>query len=114
MIGALRYLEFRVLWLSTVFIQLGQGMQQVLMGWLVFELTGSPAMVGAVFAARSAPHLVVGILAGLLADRLDRRLLMRTTVLGMMIFLVLAGLLIFTGNLAVWHLLVAATALGAL
>ena len=36
MLGALRYSDFRVLWISTVSNQLGQGMQQVLLGWLVF------------------------------------------------------------------------------
>ena len=77
LLAAFRYSDFRVLWISTVSNQLGQGMQQVLLGWLVFEITGSGAMVGAVFAARSAPNLVVGFLAGSVTDRLDRRLLIR-------------------------------------
>ena len=46
---ALRYPDFRVLWLSTVSNQLGWGMQQVLLGWLVFEMTGNAGMVGAIF-----------------------------------------------------------------
>ena len=52
MLADLRYSDFRVLWISTVSNQLGQGMQQVLLGWLVFDLTGSGGMVGAVFASR--------------------------------------------------------------
>ena len=112
-LAALRYSDFRVLWISTVFNQLGQGMQQVLLGWLVFEITGSGAMVGAVFAARSAPNLVVGFLAGSVTDRMDRRWLMRVSILGMTLVAGLMGFLAITGNLPVWGLLLATVALGA-
>jgi MFS family permease len=113
LLAALRYRDFRVLWISTVFNQLGQGMQQVLLGWLVFEITGSGAMVGAVFAARSAPNLVVGFVAGSVTDRLDRRLLLRVSILGMTLVSGSMGILAITGNLPVWGLLLATVALGA-
>lgn len=113
MLAALRYSDFRVLWISTLSSQLGQGMQQVLLGWLVFEITGSGAMVGAVFAARSAPNLVVGFLAGSVTDRMDRRSLMRVSILGMTLVAGSMGFLAITGNLPVWGLLLATMALGA-
>jgi len=113
LLAAFRYSDFRVLWISTVSNQLGQGMQQVLLGWLVFEITGSGAMVGAVFAARSAPNLVVGFLAGSVTDRLDRRLLIRVSILGMTLVSVSMGILAVTGNLPVWGLMLATVALGA-
>jgi len=52
--------DMQVLWLATVTYHLGLGMQQVVLGWVVLALTHSEAMVGAVFAVRSAPNLVVG------------------------------------------------------
>ena len=112
-LAAFRYSDFRVLWISTMCNQLGQGMQQVLLGWLVFEITGSGAMVGAVFAARSAPNLVVGFLAGSVTDRMDRRLLIRVSILGMTLVAGSMGILAITGNLPVWGLLLATVALGA-
>ncbi|MFP6636280.1 MAG: MFS transporter [Dehalococcoidia bacterium] len=112
MLAALRYSDFRVLWISTVSNQLGQGMQQVLLGWLVFELTGSGGMVGAVFAARSAPNLIVGFLAGSVTDRVDRRTLMRVSIMGMILVSGLMGVLGITDNLPVWGLLLATLALG--
>ena len=112
-LAAFRYSDFRVLWISTMANQLGQGMQQVLLGWLVFEITGSGAMVGAVFAARSAPNLVVGFLAGSVTDRMDRRLLIRVSILGMTLVAGSMGILAITGNLPVWGLLLATVALGA-
>ena len=76
-LAALRYPDFRTLWLSTVANQLGWGMQQVLLGWLVLDLTGSAGMVGVIYAVRSLPNLVVGLAAGAITDRFDRRRIMR-------------------------------------
>ncbi len=95
----------RVLWASTFVNQLGQGMQQVVLGWLVFEMTGSSGMVGAIFAARSAPNLVVGLAAGPITDRMDRRRLMRLAVWGMMLCCLAVAALLFAGKLTVWHLM---------
>ncbi len=110
---ALRYPDFRVLWLSTVSNQLGWGMQQVLLGWLVFDLTGSGGMVGAIFAARSAPNLVVGLAAGSVTDRFDRRLVMRLSCAAMMVISLVVAWLLFAGLLSVWLLLLSAFLMGA-
>ena len=111
-ISAFRYPDFRVLWASTVSNQLGLGMQQVLLGWLVFEITESGGMVGVIFAARSAPNLVVGFVAGSITDRIDRRVLMRVTVAGMVVCAAAVALLLHFERLTVWHLVVASVALG--
>jgi MFS family permease len=113
-LAALRYPDFRVLWLSTASSQLGQGMQQVLLGWLVFDMTGSGGMVGAIFAVRSAPNLLVGFAAGSITDWLDRRTLMRVSAFGMTLPPLAVALLIFTGQLTVWQLMLATFLLGTL
>ena len=112
--AAFRYPDFRVLWVATVANQVGMGMQQVLLGWLVFDITGSGGMVGVVFAARAAPNLVVGFVAGSVADRIDRRLLLRLTswLTGAMAAVVAA--LLYTDTLVVWHLVLAAFLMGGL
>jgi MFS family permease len=90
------------------------GMQQVLLGWLALGMTGSDSMVGVVFAVRSTPNLVVGLVVGALTDRLDRRVLMRLSGLGIVLSsLTVAGLL-FTQHLQVWHLLLYTGVLGTL
>ncbi len=113
LVAALRYADFRVLWLSTVSNQLGQGIQQVLLGWLVFEMTGSGGMVGAVFAARSAPNLVTGFVAGAITDRWDRRSLMRVSVVGMTLCAGLLGFLVIIDRLEIWQLMLTTFFLGA-
>ena len=113
-VAALRYPDFRVLLIATVPNQMGQGMQQVLLGWLVFEMTNSSGMVGVVFAARSAPNLIVGFAAGAITDRLDRRTVMRIATWGMLLVTLALALLLYYGQLAVWHLMLATFLMGTL
>lgn len=110
----LRAPDFRALWLATVVSQLGVGMQQVVLGWLVFDLTDSSAMVGVVFALRAAPNLVVGFVAGAIADRFDRRTLMRLASFGMALISLLVAWSLSVEQLAVWHVCVYAGVLGTL
>ncbi len=65
-----RYLSARVL--SVV----GAVVAAVAMPVLVYQLTGSAGWTSAVTVAEALPYLVFGLLAGALADRLDRRKMM--------------------------------------
>jgi hypothetical protein len=51
--------------------------EQVVLGWLVLELSDSPLLVGVALAMRMAPLLLAGLPAGMLADRGDRLTLLR-------------------------------------
>jgi MFS family permease len=108
----LRDADMRVLWLATVTYHLGLGMQQVILGWVVLALTHSEAMVGTVFAVRSAPNLVVGLAAGTLTDRYDRRTLMRLAAFGMAGVSLVVAWLASTEQLMVWHLFLGTGVLG--
>ena len=108
----LRDTDMPALWLATVIFHLGLGMQQVILGWVVLALTHSEAMVGTVFAVRSAPNLVVGFAAGTLTDRYDRRSLMRLAAFGMAGVSFVIAWLAYSGQLTVWHLLLGTGALG--
>ena len=114
LVDALRFLDFRVLWASTLCNQLGQGMLQVLLGWLVFDMTGSGALVGAVFAVRSGPSLVAGFAAGSISDRMDRRTVMRMAGCGTTLVAVAMALLLYTDRVAVWNLVLASFLFGTL
>src|SRR4249920_3385213 len=94
---------FPILWGATLCSQIGMGMQQVLLSWVVLAMTDSSSMVGAVFAVRSAPNLLVGFVAGAMTDRLDRRLLMRLTVSGTALASWGIAWLLCMGHLQVWQ-----------
>jgi MFS family permease len=107
-----RHTDLPVLWSTTVIYHLGLGMQQVILGWVMLTLTDSETMVGAVYAVRSAPNLVVGLAAGSLTDRYDRRSLMRLAAFGMAGVSFLIAWLASHGQLTVWALLLGTSILG--
>ncbi|MSQ17266.1 MAG: MFS transporter [Dehalococcoidia bacterium] len=114
LLAALRHSDFRVLWLSTALNQIGHGMQPVMLGWLVLDLTGSGGMVGVVFAMRALPNLVVGLAAGSVTDRLDRRLIIRLSSVGLTLVGTTIGALLLTDHLTVWQLMLFTFVLGAM
>src|SRR5688572_24769245 len=73
---SLSYRDYRLLWIGTLFASSAQWVQQITVGWLAYELTGSAFMVGTVNGARSLPLLFLAPFGGVAADRIDRKSLM--------------------------------------
>ncbi|MEM6660543.1 MAG: MFS transporter [Pseudomonadota bacterium] len=71
-----RHRAFAILWLATVASNIGTWMHDVGAGWLMTELAPSPLMVAAVQAATSLPIFLFALLAGAIADIVDRRWLL--------------------------------------
>ncbi len=69
----LRIPIFRSLWIATVVSNVGTLMHATAAAWLMTSLTSSPLLVGLVSSAATFPVFLVGLPAGVLADRLDRR-----------------------------------------
>jgi len=67
---------FRQLWLGQIVSQLGDWFNTIAVYTLVLQLTGSGRAVGLVLVARFLPTVVIGPLAGVVADRFDRRRIM--------------------------------------
>src|SRR6476646_4781766 len=77
--SSLRHVDFRYLWTGTVMMAAGQWVQQVTLGWLIYDLTGNSVLLGALNGVRALPFLVTGPMAGVAADRMDRRKLLLAT-----------------------------------
>jgi MFS family permease len=109
---ALRFPNYR-LWFAGQSVSLiGTWMQIVAQQWVVYEITGSKFMLGAIAFAGSLPTFFLMLPAGLLADRLPKRtILLYTQTISMLLAFVLA-ILLATGKLQVWHVFVLATLLG--
>lgn len=100
---SLRNRDFRWLWISTVAAGFGQWGQQIGLGILVYNLTGSAVQLGGVTTAGGLVSLSVTPFFGLLADRYSRRSIMIvSTFLGAVQAAVLA-LLVLTDLIVVWH-----------
>jgi MFS family permease len=98
--------DFRRLTLTVFWNSLGTVGEQVVLGWLTLELTDSPLMVGVALGVRMAPLLVVGIPAGVLADRVDRHRLLNVTSVVTAGTTATLGALAVGGVVTVGHLLV--------
>ncbi len=99
-----RHRNFRLLFLSTFAQSVSFFMIMVALGWQVLEMTDSAFLLGMVWAARSAPFLVFGIIAGTIADKVDRRRLLVLTFILLAVCTFLLGLLTSKGVIQLWHI----------
>jgi MFS family permease len=91
---------------------IGTWTQQVALSWLVYRLTGSAFLLGVVAFSNQIPTLFLGPLAGIVADRWERKhLLLWTQGLSMVQALVLAAL-VLTGVIEPWHIVVLSVFIG--
>ena len=56
---AFRYRNYRLLWLGDLSTSAGMWIQQTVMGWVVYDLTGSGGILGAVNLMRTIPILLL-------------------------------------------------------
>lgn len=76
---SLRHRDFLLLWLSNLCNASAVWFQQITIPWVVWEISGSPFLVGIAAGMRSIPFLVIGPMAGVFADRVDRRKIVLVT-----------------------------------
>ncbi|MGW4958378.1 MFS transporter [Nonomuraea sp. NPDC004186] len=74
--------RFRRLWIGQALSGFGSQMTIVAVMFQVWEMTGSTAWTGAVGLAQAIPLVVLGLFAGSLVDRVDRRRLCLITTIG--------------------------------
>ena len=105
---ALRHRHFRVFWIGQWLSVNGTWMQTTAQAWLVYRLTNSPLMLGVLSVVRFGPALVGAPIAGVLTDRLPRRLLVLATQSISLVQASLLATLTLAGVVRVWHVLVLA------
>jgi len=71
--ASLRHANFRLLWTTSLLNAASSWIQQVTLGWLTYDLTGSALATGVVFGMRSLPSLLIGPIGGVLGDRFERK-----------------------------------------
>jgi MFS family permease len=68
--------DFRRYWWSRMLSSAGSVVTLVALPVLIFRMTGSALLTASTSAFEAAPYIVFGLLAGALADRWNRRLVM--------------------------------------
>jgi len=106
--SSLKFRNFR-LWFSGQLASLvGTWMQTTAMGFLMYELTHSPAYLGFVGFANGIPALLFALFGGVTSDRFERRKVLMVTQISMMCIAGFLTVITFTGKVQPWHLIVIA------
>ncbi len=114
MMGPWRSANFRWYWTSSSTQAVSQGMQFLVLGWLVLEVTGSNTQLGLVLFLYGIPNVSLLVVGGVIADHIDRRRLLITIQAAVGSIIGLLATLTIMELVAVWHIYVAAVVLGIL
>jgi MFS family permease len=87
-------------------------MQNVAQAWLVYRLTGSALLLGAVGFSGQFPVFLAAPFGGIMADRMNRQKLVIATQTASMILAAILAWLTLSGRVQVWHIFVLAALLG--
>ena len=109
---ALRHRNFQLFFSGQLISLIGTWMQTVAQSWLVYRMTGSGLLLGAVGFASQIPVFLVAPVGGITADRMNRqRVVIGTQTASMLLAFVLAALTL-SHRVQVWHIFVLAALLG--
>ena len=103
-LSALRNRDFAVIWSGKAVSNLGDGLRNVALIWLVKETTGSAAAMSTVMLCAMLPYLVFGLVAGSVVDLVDRKRVMVWSDIGRGLLSLSVPLLLTLGRLGLPHL----------
>ena len=101
---------FFIIWTGQVISLLGSGLTSFALGVWIFQETGQATPFALTVLFASLPRILLAPLAGSLADRWNRRLLMILADTGNALVTLVVILLIFTNSLEVWNIYLVALA----
>ncbi len=104
---------FMLLWLGMMPATLAVMMNQVASPYAAFSLSESAAVLGVVSLAQGVPMLLLGLVGGVVADRLPRRLVLAGSQTALGIGALSLAILGLAGVLQVWHIIAATFLQGA-
>ncbi len=106
LLATLQYRDFRNLWLGSFASYAGQWTQQATIAWLAYDMTGSKSLLGLIMGIRAIPMFLCAPIAGVAADRYDRRSLLLGSQLVSALTALVFGIVLALGRAEVWHLFV--------
>ena len=99
-----RYRDFRLLYAASMGTSGGYFFQQVIIGWVTYDVTGSPFLTSVALGLDTLPNLIGGPLGGVLVDNLDRRKVLILIPAYQAVLSVAFGLVILLGLVETWHI----------
>jgi len=111
MFAAFRHQNYRFFFIGQLISLIGNWINSTAEGWLVYQMTGSTALLGVVAAASTGPMLVLSTLGGSVADRHSKRTVLVITQIVSMVLSLLLAFLVWSGHVQPWQI-IAVAALG--
>src|SRR3954468_129952 len=95
---ALKHRNYRLYFTGQLVSLIGTWMDQTAMSWLVYEVTGSKFLLGAIAAVGSAPMMLFALWGGALADRSPKRSILVITQTVEMVFAFALAAIVWSGH----------------
>ncbi|MBN8733219.1 MAG: MFS transporter [Acidobacteria bacterium] len=97
--------EFRTMWIGACMSSIGTWMQMVAQSWLVYEISGSSRLLGLDAFLGQIPIMLLSLVGGVVADRVERRYILIASQLVQMSCAFTLTALVALGLVEVWHIL---------
>src|ERR1700681_805771 len=102
---AFQYRDFRLMWFGACMSSIGNWMQIVAQGWLIYRLSHSAFLLALDQFLGGIPIFLFSLIGGVVADRAERRKILLGSQYVQMASATVLTLLVATGHIHVWHML---------
>ena len=98
--------NYRFLWLATAIFSSGFWLQQVVVGWLAYEITGSPLLTSMALGLDALPILVGAPFGGLISDKFNKKKLRSSMYSYQAVLMIGYSVVIAMGYANIWNLFI--------
>lgn len=109
---SLKHKNFRYYWIGMCVSLIGTWMQNIAQPWLAYSLTKSPFLLSLIGTLQFTPVLIFSLFAGVIIDKFSKKRILLFTQSASLIITLILAILVWTGKIQYWHILVMSTALG--
>ncbi len=106
--SAFRHRNYRLFFGGQLVSVIGTWMQQVAMGWLVYQISNSALTLGVVRFLSAIPITLLALLAGAVADRVEKRAVVVATESTAMVLAFVLAALVYFQVVQVWQIMLLA------
>jgi MFS family permease len=109
---ALKHKNFRYYWIGMCISLIGTWMQNIAQPWLAYTLTNSPFLLSLIGVVQFTPMLIFALFAGVFVDKFSKKKILIFTQSASLVITLILAILVWTGKIQYWHILIMSTALG--
>ncbi|WP_143316702.1 MFS transporter [Clostridium sp. HBUAS56017] len=109
---SLKHRNFRYYWIGMCVSLIGTWMQNIAQPWLAYSLTDSPFLLSLIGILQFTPMLIFSLFAGVIIDKFSKKKILIFTQITSLIITLILAILVWSGQVQYWHILLMATLLG--